>query len=139
MSTIDCITHDGIVEGVSKHSLIVNIVSKSACSACHSKGACTSMDMSEKQITVDLFDPTLQQGEKVLIKMHKTLGLKAVLLGYGIPFIIFFITLLGLNSFLHNELYAGLGSIVSLVFYFLILKLFTRKLQRTFTFEAERA
>jgi sigma-E factor negative regulatory protein RseC len=138
MRTIDCITQTGIVEEVSEGSLIVSMISKSACSSCHSKAACTSMDMSEKRFTLHQFDPTLKKGEKVLLKMHKSLGSKAVFLGYGLPFIVFFTCLLILTSVLHNEVYAGLGSIFSLVLYYLVLKLFTKQVQSAFTFEVER-
>jgi len=139
MRTIDCISHIGIVEEVHNNKLMVSIINQSACASCHSKGSCTSLDSSEKHYIISQFDPSLKPGEKVLIKMHKSLGPKAVFLGYGLPFIIFLISLLTINAIFHIEIYSGLGAILSLVVYFLVLKLFTKQVQSVFTLEAERA
>jgi sigma-E factor negative regulatory protein RseC len=136
---MDCISHTGIVKEINNNRLLVSIVNQSACASCHAKGACTSLDSSEKLLTISKFDLSLQPGEQVLVKMHKSLGLKAVFLGYGLPFIIFLFTLLLLSTIYKNELFSGLGAIASLILYYLILKLFNKKVQSAFTLEAERA
>jgi sigma-E factor negative regulatory protein RseC len=139
MQTINCIIQEGTVEEISNGLLKVNIISKSLCSACHAKDSCTSMDIAQKQFTFQTYDPSLLPGDKVLLKMHRSKGPLAVYLAYVLPFIIFFIVLLIFNSLFHNDLYSGLGSLGSIIIYYLIIKLFTKQLQTIFIFQVEKA
>jgi positive regulator of sigma E activity len=139
MQTINCIIQEGIVEENSNGLLKVNIVSKSLCSNCRVKTSCTSIDIAKKQFTFQSYNPSLQPGEKVLLKMRRSKGPLAVLLAYIVPFAFFFIVLLIFNSLFHNDLYSGFGSISSLIIYYLVIRLFTKQLQTIFTFQVERA
>ena len=139
MRTIDCITQEGIVEEVNNGLLKVNIVSKSLCASCHAQKSCTSLEVTQKQFSFQNFDPTLKSGDKVLLKMHQSQGPLAVFIAYIIPFIIFLSVLIILNYLFNNDLYSGLGSIFSIVLYYLIIKLFNKQLKATFTFQVERA
>jgi len=44
------IIHPGIIERISGEKVFVRILSQSACSACHAKGACSVADAEEKII-----------------------------------------------------------------------------------------
>ena len=46
------IKHSGLVSKVSQDSLLVEIVSKSACAACHAKGICGASESESKVIEV---------------------------------------------------------------------------------------
>ncbi len=138
MQTIDCITHEGVVEEIKKQSLIVSIVKKSACSMCHAKGACTSLDQSDQRIEINNFDPDLKPGDRVILKMQKSMGPMAVFLAYGLPFIAFFIGLIVIFQLTKSEAYSGLGSLLIIVIYFLVLRLFHKRIQSTFHFEVEK-
>jgi sigma-E factor negative regulatory protein RseC len=137
MRTIDCITQEGVVEDITNGLLKVSILSKSLCATCHSKGSCTSFDVAQKEYHFNEFDPNLKPGDKVLLKLHKSLGPMAVFLGYLLPFIIFITILIILSTVFNNDLYAGIGSIISIIIYYLILKLFTKQLQSTFMLKVE--
>lgn len=139
MSAIDCISHAGIVKEINNNELLISILNQSACASCHAKGVCTSLENSEKIITVTKFDITLRPGDQVIVKMHKSIGFKAVFMGYGLPFIVLIVTLLFLKKIFNNEIIEAVGALISVVIYFLILKLFNRKVQSAFIFEAERA
>jgi sigma-E factor negative regulatory protein RseC len=138
MRTIDCITHEGIVEETNKQSLIVSIVKQSACSMCHAKEVCTSIDQSDQRIEINHFDPDLKPGDRVVLKMQKSMGPMAVFLAYGLPFIVFFVGLIVIFQFTKSEAFSGLGSLLILVIYYLVLRLFHKKIQSTFYFEVER-
>jgi sigma-E factor negative regulatory protein RseC len=66
--------------------------------------------------------------------MEPSTGYKAVVLSYLIPLVIVITGLITLNSLSASELTAGLVSISLLVPYFLILYLFRKKINRSFTF-----
>lgn len=138
MQTIDCISNIGVVEEVKEQSVVVGIVAQSACASCHAKGGCSSMDSAEKHFEISSNNQTYSIGEKVMIKMHKSLGTKAVLLSYAIPFVLFITTLILTFSLLKSEGLAGLFSILSIVAYFLAIWLFRKKIETTFNFEIEK-
>lgn len=115
----------------------VNILSKSACSACHVKGSCNVSDTSEK--IIDVTDSRVFSiGEEVEVLFSGNTGMKAVLFGYFFPFIIMLLALIASLSFIENELFAGLITIGTLVVYYLILMTFRSKLKRIFTFSIRK-
>ncbi len=87
--TSGTIIHPGIIERISGDKVFVRILSQSACSSCHAKGACTIADVEEKIIEAEL-DPSENRkpGEEVMVKMEESLGHKAVLMGYVLPLIV---------------------------------------------------
>ena len=135
MSEFKLVEHTGYIEEVNSGSVKVRIIHESACASCHAQGACTASDMKEKIIDVSsigFFD--LAVGQQVIIQGQKSLGLKASFLAYILPFILVFITLFLTYELTQSEGIAGLTSLAILVPYFLIIKFFTSKLQKTFVF-----
>ncbi len=95
--------------------------------------------MSEKVIEVkNDHKSVLKPGDHVDLVMTRSMGNKAVILGYFLPFVFVLVTLLILSAFL-NELWAGLLSLSVLVPYYIILSLFKDRLSRTFEFKIEPA
>jgi len=95
--------------------------------------------MSEKVIEVkNDHKSVLKPGDRVDLVMTRSMGNKAVILGYFLPFVFVLVTLLILSAFL-NELWAGLLSLSVLVPYYIILSLFKDCLSRTFEFKIEPA
>jgi sigma-E factor negative regulatory protein RseC len=135
MSEFSLVEHTGYIEKVLSGHIQVRIINESACASCHAKGACNASDMKEKIIDVDAvgyFD--LKPGQKVIIQGQKHLGLKASFLAYILPFIMVFTTLFCCYSITHNEVTSGLASLAILIPYFLVIKVFSKKLQKTFSF-----
>jgi sigma-E factor negative regulatory protein RseC len=131
----DNITHPGIVHDIDNHRIYVKILSQSACSSCHAKGMCSIADMEEKLIDVKLpQSKTYKIGDKVIVGMERSLGSRAVLLGYFVPFLVLLITLIITLTVTANELLSGLLSISVLVPYYLALYLLNDKLKKTFEF-----
>jgi len=73
-------------------------------------------------------------GDKVQILMEKSLGTKAVFLGYIAPFLLVLATLLITLNLFKSQGVAGLISIGILAPYYFILYLNRKVLKKTFTF-----
>ncbi|MCK5338519.1 MAG: SoxR reducing system RseC family protein, partial [Bacteroidales bacterium] len=87
MSAKESITHPGIVDHVTEDSIFVMVLAKSACSSCHAKGMCNIAEMEEKLVEVKKDqNMDFSKGDGVTVSMNKSLGGKAVLLGYIVPF-----------------------------------------------------
>ena len=139
MDQRDVIKHDGIIDSITGQTIRVKIISESACAQCHAKGACTMLDIKEKIVEVETEYPEkFTNGDKVIISMENSNGLKAVLWGYGIPFVVLLTTLIAVLQSTENELYAGLSSIAALTFYYLILFFFRDSLKTAFRFNINR-
>ncbi|MDO9512730.1 MAG: SoxR reducing system RseC family protein [Bacteroidales bacterium] len=135
MHPSDQISHQGVVRTIESGKIIVRILSASACSACHAKGACGLSDTEEKLVEVDeLSAPNVKPGDTVEVVMRKELGLKAVLYAYFLPFVFVLITLIASYSVSGSELLSGLLSLIILVPYYFGLYFFRKKLETRFVF-----
>ncbi len=127
------IEHDGKVQDVDSNSIVVKIIASPACSGCHAESVCSLSGKKEKFITIGgKFD--LKTGDDVTIIMKQSQGLKAVMLGYVIPFLVLVSCLVILVSLSVSELVAGLASVAVLVPYYLILCFFKDQINQNFTF-----
>lgn len=129
----DIIQHDGIVQKTDKGSVLVRIISESACSGCHSKGACGMSGKEEKLINIT-GNYGVSVGDPVTVIMKKSMGYRAVLLGYVLPFFLVIITLVIFNSFSFSEPASGVMSIAILVPYYALMFLLRKQIDREFTF-----
>ena len=132
------IIHPGIIESVTGDKVSVRILSQSACSSCHAKGACSVADIEEKVIDAE-FNPSgnWKPGDEVMVKMEESLGRKAVLMGYVLPLVVLVVSIVVFLSLLNHEGLAALLSILMLVPYYFILFLFRKRLQKEFRFRIE--
>jgi sigma-E factor negative regulatory protein RseC len=73
-------------------------------------------------------------GDHVEVLMEKSMGTKAVLLGYFFPFVLLLSTLIIALNIIDHEGFAGLISIAVLVPYYAILYLSRDKLKNKFRF-----
>lgn len=118
--------------------MLVKILSKSACSTCHAKGACSVADIEEKIVEVDR-DKTMHwaPGDQVMVRMDESMGWKAVVAGYVAPLILLVGSIIIFLSVLHHEGLAALLSLLMLVPYYLVLYLFRNRLKKEFRFKVE--
>ena len=101
----DIIKHRGIVENIEGSHVRVRIVQTSACSACSVKGHCNASESKEKLIDVfDMKASSYRIGEEVMIYGTTSMGMQAVLLAFGIPFLVLLITLSQATQFLSSLL-----------------------------------
>ena len=132
------IDHEGIIERIEGDMAHVKINSVSACASCHAKGVCSAADQEEQFLDVPLEGTAYEQGESVNVQVEKRLGYKAVALGYFYPFLLLMVVLIGLISAGVPELRAGALALLSLIPYYLILYLFRKRIESTFTFSIQK-
>jgi sigma-E factor negative regulatory protein RseC len=131
--------HDGHVVETNENQVRVKIISKSACADCHAKGICTAADMEEKFI-----DAIAQPGERfragdtVTLVMEERLGWIAIFYSFVLPFIVMVTVLFVMSGLGRGETEAALFGLGSLLPYYLLLYVFREKIEKDFSFKAER-
>lgn len=127
------IQHEGTVHKINVDSVDIRISPESACSGCHAEGFCNLTGREDKILNVSgKFN--VSAGDKVNVVIASSMGVRAVLLGYLIPLIILIAVLVTLTALSVRELIAGLISIGILGPYFLILQLFRKRIDQSFSF-----
>ena len=132
------ISHKGRVVKVTPEFTTVEIVSQSACSACHASGLCGLSEYTKKAIEVptrawDRYEP----GQEVNVVLKASMGHKAVWLAYVAPLVVLLGVLLATLGLGAGELAAGLGALVGVALYYLFLWLFRDRLRREYIFTIE--
>ena len=129
------VSHKGKVVSVGKDKVSVQIVSESACSACHAAGLCGAAESKKKIVEVPVYgDRSYSIGQEVEVCLAKRMGLKAVLISYVVPLMILLILVLSLSSIGLGELASGLVSIGGIAVYYLILYLCRNRLAEGYVF-----
>lgn len=134
MDSINCVEQKGIIEKIENGTATVNITTFSACASCQTKGTCGMTEVAEKLIEVSVNKDQYSIGETVNIIMENSLGLRATLLAYVLPFVIIIFVLILLTSLGLSEVFSGLISIAALTLYYFGLHLKKDKLNKTFQF-----
>lgn len=138
MGASKSVEHIGRIASIEGNKLIVQFLAQSACASCHAKGVCSAADMENKEVEVlEPHPDSYQLGEKVKIVLKQSLGFRALLLGYLIPFFLMLIVLIVLTQFT-TEGKAGLGSLAVLPPYYLFLYFMKDRLKKTFTFSIKK-
>ena len=135
MSSYSEISHRGRIVSITPEVTTVEIVSESACAACHAKGLCSLGDSKVKQVEL----PTrgwdnYTVGQEVSVILRATMGHKAVWLAYVVPLIILVAVLLGILSAGGSELSAGLGAIGAVALYYGVIWLLRERLRKEYVF-----
>ncbi len=135
----DIIKHRGIVENIDGSHIQVRIIQTSACSACSVKGHCNASESKEKLIDVyDTKASSYQKGEEVMLYGTTSMGMQAVLLAFGVPFLVLLITLfVAMRLTDGNELKSALIALLALIPYYLIIYVCRNKLSKKFSFTLE--
>ncbi|PLX08553.1 MAG: hypothetical protein C0596_06755 [Marinilabiliales bacterium] len=137
MSKNSTIEHSGVVSEITEDAVIVDLMVQSACSACHAKSVC-GVDSAQKSIEVRTTNKAFSIGEKVNVIMRESLGMKALFLGYILPFLFVVTALLILLETGSSEGLAGLVSLSVLIPYYITLYFFKDKIKREFNFYIEK-
>ena len=138
MKSSEKISHVGQVVSVLEDAIEVNIISESACAACHAKGMCTMADTKEKTITIPKTNESFQVGEQVFVTLRTGLGLNAVWWAYIFPLLLLLLTLLSLPRIHVSEGLSALLALLAAALYYVLLWRFRDKFKEKFVFEAEK-
>ncbi len=139
MASSETIEHSGIISDVRDDLIKVSIKAESACHTCRVRGSCSIGDKEVK--TIEVFrkkGETYSVGEEIKVVLERSLGMKALGLGYIAPFLILVVILSVLISIGLNEGLAGMLSLVSLVPYYFGLSFFRDKLKKEFSFRLQK-
>ena len=129
------IHHDGIIKNIDEKYYYVSIIVQSACASCQVKSVCNITEIQEEIIEVPKNNEAhYKVGDKIKVLMEKSLGPKAIMLGYFIPFLLLIITLIISLAVINSEGIAGILSLTVLIPYYLILYKFKDQLKKTFVF-----
>lgn len=129
------ISHKGKVVSVEEDRVLVQIVSESACSACHAAGLCGASESRKKIVEVPVRGGMAYSiDQEVEVCLARKMGLKAVLLSYVIPLVILLILVLSLSGSGLGELVSGLASVGGIAVYYLMLYLCKDRLAEGYVF-----
>ena len=131
---MDEIRHKGKIIEITPEFTSVEIISESACSACHAKAMCAMAGAEAKIIQLPTSGWTERKvGDEVVVALKASMGHKAVWLAYVVPLIVLVAGLFG-GLRIFDELGAGLFSIALVALYYLVLYCFRKKLNNEYIF-----
>ena len=132
--------HPGVITRMEGSTLTIKIIQTAACATCSVKRACHVSEQKEKYINVPFLPRYAhhQVGDEVTLVGKRSMGMRAVLLAFVLPFCIL-ITILALYAHLYpgKEAEAAGISIASLMPYYALLYISREKISQSFTFELE--
>lgn len=131
------ISHKGRIVEISPETTTVEIISSSACAACHAKSLCGMSENVSKQVMVPT-RPGFECGEEVNVLLSRSMGHKAVWLSYIVPLILLVSTIILLSLFCENEFVLGGISVGVVAVWYFIVWLFRDKLADSFDFSMEK-
>ena len=132
------ISHTGVIERIEGGSMKVRIVQTSACAACKVASHCNAAESKVK--IVDVFGcgtTNYSTGQEVTVWASKDVANKALLLGFGVPFLLLVCVLMIALRLTASEGVAALVALGSLVPYYFVLWLLRDRIQRGISFQIE--
>ena len=126
------IEHTAIIKDIRSDHLQLNLLNVSSCAGCHAKSVCNVTESDAKTIEVPIKKGSYKIGQEVKVVIDKSLGPKALFIGYLIPFLLVIFLLIVMTSLGGNELQAAVISMSILLPYYFLVFLFNDKLERIF-------
>ena len=133
------ISHSGVIESFGDGCVHVRIVQTSACAACKVAGHCHAAESKEKLVDV-YCDPVarqLQVGQTVIVSASTQVAAHALLLGFGLPFIVLVAVLIIVLVLTGNEGLAAVSCLLALVPYYAVLYLCRGRIRDKLSFSIE--
>lgn len=133
------IKHSGVIESVTDEHITVRIVQSSACSSCKVASYCNSAEQKVKKVDVygAFAKGKHRVGDEITVVVSLESGMKAVVMGFGLPFIILVCMLFFMSRLGFSEPVAALSSIGMLTPYYILLYFMRDKISRKFSFDIE--
>lgn len=133
------ITHSGIVKSIADGCIKVQIVQTSACAACKVASHCNASESKVKIVDVFTRDTNIYQiGQEVTVWASKDVANRALLLGFGAPFLLLICVLMIALKVFGDEGLAALAALASLVPYYLALWVIKDRIQQQISFNIEK-
>jgi len=133
------ITHSGVVERVEGDCVKVRIVQTSACAACKVASHCNAAESKVKIVDVLTSDSSAYRaGEEVVVSASKDVANRALLLGFGLPFLLLVGMLVVMLRLTSEQGLAALGAIGALIPYYILLWLMRDRIRQQISFRIEK-
>ena len=124
----------GIVRKIEGEKVWVEIVVSSACGGCVAKNMCNISEKKNEIVeTENITGEEFTVGESVQIQVRERKAHQAVVLGYLLPFIVLIVGLFGCYAITHIEWLSALVAFGLTAMYYMVLKLFDKRLAKEFT------
>ena len=131
------ISHSGVIERIESDRVQVRIIQTSACAACKVAGYCNAAESKEKLIDVfcDSVAKSLHVGQPVTVTTSGVVAAKALLWGFGLPFVVLVAVLIVVLLLTSSEGLAALCALAALVPYYLVLWLLRDRMRDELSFQ----
>lgn len=132
------ITHKGRIVQITRNCVDVVVAAQEACGSCYAKNICGTGGQEKLISVVTDAASEFSEGDAVEVSITRTMGLKAVVWAYILPFIFIFTLLLILLQTGCGELLSGLVSLGALALYYVLLFLLKNKLAKEINFKVTK-
>lgn len=133
------IEHIATVVAVEPGRVDVEIAVQEACQACKAKAMCGVETGQHRVVSVfTQYAEAYRVGESVMVQATKSMGIKAAVYAYVIPFFLLFICLLVMIECGAGETVSGLCSLAAVGVYYLILGLMKKKFEKEIIFKLKK-
>ena len=131
------ISHAGVIESIAEGCVKVRILQTSACASCKVAAHCNASESKVKVVDVCGAPnvSSLSVGQSVVVSTSRDVANRALLLGFGLPFLLLVAVLMVVLWITGNEGIAALSAIGSLVPYYMVLWLLRDRISRQVRFE----
>ncbi|MBQ3362045.1 MAG: SoxR reducing system RseC family protein [Prevotella sp.] len=132
------IKHSGVVENIVGDCVSVRIVQTSACAACKVASHCNAAESKEKLVDVRCSNSAAyKKGQQVVVTASTEVAARALLLGFGLPFVVLVSVLFIVLQVSGNEALAALSGLAALLPYYVALYLFRNRIREQLSFAIE--
>lgn len=132
------ISHSGIIESIQDNCIKVRIVQTSACASCKVAGHCNASESKVKIVEVCCGDTAgYRTGQEVTVSASKDVANRALLLGFGAPFLLLVGVLMLMLRLTSDEGVAALSALGALAPYYFLLWLLRDRIQQRISFQLE--
>ena len=130
------IKHSGEVVRIEQDRVYVRLIVSSACAGCHAKAVCGVDESKEKIVEIDNVDASRYNvGESVEVALQSdSMGAKAVVLTYVVPFFVLAAALVGAVTCGLGEGSAVVAALGGVAAYYLLLYVLRHKIKSTIKF-----
>ena len=117
----------------------MRILQTSACAACKVASHCNASDKKVKIVEVFCDDAaSYQTGQEVVVSASRQVAANALLLGFGLPFLLLMLFLIVTLKLSGSEGVAALVALASLAPYYLLLWCFRNRIRQQLAFSLEK-
>jgi sigma-E factor negative regulatory protein RseC len=133
------ISHSGVIDSIEGNCVHVRIVQTSACAACKVAGYCHAAESKEKVVDVCCDSvAAFSVGQAVTVTTTPGVAVRALLWGFGMPFVVLVAVLVVVLWLTGSEAKAAVGGLAALIPYYIVLWFFRNSMREQLAFAIEQ-